>query len=108
MTPALDASVPASISLSTPLIGAMSEQQVRAFLDHAKVNPGLRDQLKAEGSDPVAIAAAVGFVFSSADLSRYQARRVLEISDEDLQCVSGGVVVLAGADWSWLRSEDGN
>lgn len=71
----------------------MSEQQVSAFLDHVKVNPGLKDQLKAEGSDPVAMAAAAGFVFSSADLARYQARRVLELSDEDLQCVSGGAVI---------------
>jgi predicted ribosomally synthesized peptide with nif11-like leader len=83
----------------------MSEQQVKAFLDQAKVDPRLKEQLKAEGSDPVTIAAAAGFAFSAADLARYQAHRVLQLSDEDLQCVSGGIVVLAGADWRWLLSD---
>jgi predicted ribosomally synthesized peptide with nif11-like leader len=66
------------------LIGAISEQQVRAFLDHVKVNPSLKDQLKAEGSDPVSIAAATGFVFSSADLLRFQAQWLLSKPDRDL------------------------
>jgi predicted ribosomally synthesized peptide with nif11-like leader len=80
----------------------MSEAQVQAFFDQARADDDLKQQLKAAGSDPVALGAAAGFEFSAADLSRYQARRVLELSDEQLTCVSGGVVVVKRFDWQWL------
>jgi hypothetical protein len=48
------------------------------------------------------LAAAAGFQFGAADLARYQARRVLELSDEQLTCVSGGLVIGKKFDWPWL------
>jgi hypothetical protein len=48
------------------------------------------------------LAAAAGFQFGAADLARYQARRVLELSDEQLTCVSGGIIVVKRFDWGWL------
>jgi predicted ribosomally synthesized peptide with nif11-like leader len=80
----------------------MSEAQVKAFFDKAKSDEALKQQLRAGDSDPVALAAAAGFQFGAADLARYQARRVLELSDEQLTCVSGGLVIGKKFDWPWL------
>ena len=81
---------------------SMSEAQVKAFFDKAKSDEALKQQLRAGDSDPVALAAAAGFQFGAADLARYQARRVLELSDEQLTCVSGGIIVVKRFDWGWL------
>jgi predicted ribosomally synthesized peptide with nif11-like leader len=80
----------------------MSEAQVKAFFDKARSDEALKQQLRAGDSNPVALAAAAGFQFGAADLARYQARRVLELSDEQLTCVSGGIIITKRFDWEWL------
>lgn len=80
----------------------MSEAQVKAFFDKARSDEALKQQLESGDSNPVALAAAAGFQFSAADLARYQARRVLELSDEELTCVSGGIIIAKKFDWEWL------
>jgi predicted ribosomally synthesized peptide with nif11-like leader len=81
---------------------SMSEAQVKAFFDKARSDEALKQQLRTGDSNPVALAAAAGFQFGAADLARYQARRVLELSDEQLTCVSGGLVIGKKFDWPWL------
>jgi predicted ribosomally synthesized peptide with nif11-like leader len=70
----------------TPL-GAMSEKQLKAFLEAVKADVGLQEQLKAAGDADaiVAIAKAAGFVISAEELKRAQA----EISEDKLEGVVG-------------------
>ena len=67
---------------------AMSEEQLKAFLEAVKADAGLQEQLKAAGDtdELVAIAKAAGFVFSAEELKRAQA----EVSEEELEGVVGG------------------
>jgi predicted ribosomally synthesized peptide with nif11-like leader len=70
----------------TPL-GAMSEDQLKAFLEAAKADAGLQEKLKAAGDADavVAIAKAAGFVISTD--SPWS-----ELTDEELEGVAGGGV----------------
>ena len=70
----------------------MSEQQLSDFLAAVKDDPGLQEKLKV-ASDleaAVAIAQEAGFDVSKADWLRYQAKQVLELTDEELEGVAGG------------------
>jgi predicted ribosomally synthesized peptide with nif11-like leader len=73
---------------------AMSEEQLKAFLEAVKADAGLQEKIKgAAGVDAVvAIAKAAGFVISVEELKMAQAA---EISDEELEGVAGG----AGSSW---------
>ena len=64
----------------------MSEEQLKAFIAKVQADPSLQEQLKAEGADPVAIAKAAGFTIKLQDLHR----QASELSDEELEGVSGG------------------
>jgi len=67
----------------------MSEEQLKAFLEAVKADPGLQEQLSNAASDSdavVAIAKAAGFVISAEELTRAQA----EISEDELEGVAGG------------------
>jgi predicted ribosomally synthesized peptide with nif11-like leader len=68
----------------------MSEEQLKAFMEAVKADPGLQEQLKAAGDTDavVAIAKAAGFLISSDELQRAQAGQ--EISEEELEGVAGG------------------
>ena len=68
--------------------GAMSEEQLKAFLEAVRADAGLEEQLKAaaDADAVVAIAKAAGFVFSAEELKRAQA----EVSEEELEGVVGG------------------
>ena len=68
----------------------MSEEQLKAFLEAAKADVGLQEQLKAAGDADavVAIAKAAGFVISAEELKRAQA----EISEEELEGVAAGMI----------------
>ena len=68
----------------------MSEEQLKAFLEAVKADPVLQEKLKAagDGDAVVAIAKTAGFTISAEDLQRAQA----EISEEELEGVSGGYV----------------
>ena len=66
----------------------MSEDQLKAFIAKVQADPSLQEQLKAENADPIAIAKAAGFTIKQQDLHR----GVSELSDEELEGVSGGTV----------------
>ena len=68
----------------------MSQDQLEAFIAKVQTDPSLQEQLKAEGADPVAIAKAAGFTFKQQDLHRGAS----ELSDEELEGVSGGTNTL--------------
>jgi predicted ribosomally synthesized peptide with nif11-like leader len=67
---------------------AMSEEQLKAFLEAIKADPGLQEQLKAAGDVDavVKIAKEAGFAISAEELQRAQA----EISEGELEGVVGG------------------
>ena len=70
----------------------MSEEQLSALLAKLKEDAVLQEKLK--GADDldaaVAMAKEAGFDVSKADLLKYQAKQTLELSDEELEGVTGG------------------
>ena len=70
----------------------MSKEQLKAFLEAVNADVGLQEKLKATGDADavVAIAKAAGFVISVDDLKQAQ----VEISEDELEGVAGGTVVL--------------
>ena len=72
---------------------AMSEEQLKAFMEAVKADSGLQEKLNAAAdADAVAlIAKAAGFVISAVELQRAQAGT--EISEEELEGVAGGVIL---------------
>ena len=70
----------------------MSEEQLAALLAKLKEDAGLQEKLKgaADLDAVLAIAKDAGFEVSKADWLRYQANQTLELSDEELEGVSGG------------------
>ena len=70
----------------------MSEEQLAALLAKLKDDTGLQEKLRtaADLDAVLAIAKDAGFEVSKADWLRYQANQTLELSDEELEGVSGG------------------
>jgi predicted ribosomally synthesized peptide with nif11-like leader len=71
---------------------AMSEEQLSDLLAKLKEDSGLQERFKgaADLDTAVAMAKKAGFVVSKADWLKYQAKQFLELSDEELEGVSGG------------------
>ena len=71
----------------------MSEEQLSALLAKLKQDAGLKEKLKgaADFDAVVALAKEAGFDVSKADWLKYQANQTLELSDEELEGVSGGL-----------------
>jgi predicted ribosomally synthesized peptide with nif11-like leader len=72
----------------------MSEEQLSAFLEAAKVDAVLQERIKgAKDLDAaIAIAKEAGFDVSKADWLRHQASKILELSDEELEeGISGAI-----------------
>ena len=71
---------------------AMSEEQLSALLAKLKEDAGLVEKLKgaADLDDAVVIAQEAGFDVSKADWLKHQAQQTLQLSDEELEGVSGG------------------
>ena len=67
---------------------AMSEEQLKAFLEAVKADAGLQEKLRAAGdADAVVdIAKTAGFVVSADEFKQAQ----LEISEDELENVAGG------------------
>ena len=84
---------------STPL-QAMSEEQLKAFLEAVKADAGLQEKLKAAGDADavVTIAKAAGFIISAEELKSAQA----EVSEEELEGVAGGQMGLAMHNFAWV------
>ena len=72
----------------------MSEEQLSALLAKLKEDAGLQEKLKgaADLDAAVALAKEAGFDVSKADWLKYQAKQTLELSDEELEGVAGGLV----------------
>lgn len=78
----------------------MSEDQLKAFLSALNADIGLQDKLKAaveaeidtvdETAAVLAIAKEAGFAFTAAELLRYQAQIILELTDDELDSIAGG------------------
>ena len=70
----------------------MSEEQLKAFLEAVKADAGLQEKLKAatDAESVVAIAKAAGFVISAEELKREPSALQSEVSEEQLEGVSGG------------------
>ena len=71
---------------------AMSAEQLTALLAKLNDDAGLREKLKgaADLDAAVAMAQEAGFDVSKADWLKYQAKETLELSDEELEGVTGG------------------
>ncbi len=78
----------------------MSEEQLSALLAKLKEDAGLQEKLKgaADLDAAVSMAQEAGFDVSKADWSKYQTEQTLELSDEDLEGVSGGGLFTKGVD----------
>ena len=70
----------------------MSEEQLSALLAKLKQDDGLREKLQSAGDldAVVAVAKDAGFDVSKADWLKYQAQQKIELSDAELERVSGG------------------
>ena len=70
----------------------MSEEQLAALLAKLKDDTGLQEKLRtaADLDAVLAIAKDAGFEVSKADWLRYQAKQIIELSDEELEGVAGG------------------
>jgi len=75
---------------------AMSAEQLTTLLAKLKDDTGLLQKLKgaADLDAAVAIAKEAGFDVSKADWLRYQAKQTLEMSDQELDGVAGGLTNL--------------
>ena len=84
----------------------MSEEQLAALLAKLKDDAGLQEKLKgaADLDAVLAIAKDAGFDVSKADWLRYQANQTLELSDEELEGISGGT----GTDGYWCGVQTPN
>ena len=70
----------------------MSEEQLTDLLTKLKEDTGLQEKLKGATDLDIAVAIAkeAGFDVSKADWIKYQARKVLEMSNEELEAIAGG------------------
>ena len=70
----------------------MSEEQLKALLAKLKNHGGLQEKLKG-AADPdaaVALAKEAGFDISKDDWLKYRLEQPFELSDEELEGISGG------------------
>ena len=69
----------------------MSEEQLTALLAKLKEDAGLREKLQGAGDLDAAVTLAkeAGFDVGKADWVKYQGKQTLELSDEELEAVSG-------------------
>ena len=74
----------------------MSEEQLTALLAKIKEDAGLQEKLKgaADIDAVIALAKEAGFDVSKADWLKYQAKQTIELSEEQLEGVSGGIHTL--------------
>jgi predicted ribosomally synthesized peptide with nif11-like leader len=87
----------------TSPLPAMSEEQLSSLLAKLKNDAGLQEKFKVAGDLDAAIALAkdAGFDVSKADWVKAQAKRVLEMSDEELgECAGGNIWIPVGGDTS--------
>ena len=82
----------------------MSEEQLKAFLEVAESDASLQEKLQAAESPEtvVAMAKEAGFDLSEADLLKHQQSiSEKELSDEEVDGVSGGNHKQQGVQWGY-------
>ena len=74
-------------------LNAMSEEQLKGFLEAVAADAELQEKLKAAADTDavVEIAKAAGFVISVEELEALMLKAQAEISEEELQGVAGGM-----------------
>jgi predicted ribosomally synthesized peptide with nif11-like leader len=72
----------------------MSEEQIQALINAVKSDTALQERLKAapDLDAVVAIAKEAGFVVTKEELKMAQKEATVELSDEELEAVSGGTL----------------
>ena len=88
----------------------MSEEQFSALLAKLKDDAGLQEKLKgaADLDAAVAMAKEAGFEVSKADWLKHQAKQTLELSDDELEGVTGGEKAAprpCGKDNTWWKEK---
>ena len=75
----------------------MSEEQLKAFLEKVKADTSLQEKLNgaADADAVVEIAKDAGFSITAEDIQSMQSATV-ELSDEELEGVAGGMMCLGG------------
>ena len=70
----------------------MSEEQLKAFLEKVKGDTTLQEKLQgaSDANSIAAITKEAGFSISADDLKNAQSDLILELSDEELEGVTGG------------------
>ena len=70
----------------------MSQENMIAFIAKVQSDAGLLEQMKAvtDADGAIAIAKSAGFEITAGDLIRRQAKIASELSDDELDKVSGG------------------
>jgi predicted ribosomally synthesized peptide with nif11-like leader len=97
----------------TPL-RAMSADQLTAFWEAVEADASLQEKLSAstdgeidtsiEAAAVVAIAKDAGFTITAGDLLRADAQAILELNDDELQEVAGGLLGIPGTRGQTLGS----
>ena len=95
----------AKLEAYTPL-RAMSVEQLTAFWEAVEADTSLQEKLSAstdgdidtpiEAAAVVAIAKEAGFTITTGDLLRADAQAILELNDDELQEVAGGLWGIPG------------
>ena len=82
----------------------MSEEQLAALLAKLKDDAGLQDKLKgaADLDAAISLMKESGFDVSKADWLKYQAKQTVELSDEELDGVSGGTCFTGSTCSNWF------
>ena len=70
----------------------MSQQQLASFLESVAADPDLQARLRSlsDVNDAVQIANDAGFAITREEVTQYQQSHSKELSDEDLEAVTGG------------------
>jgi predicted ribosomally synthesized peptide with nif11-like leader len=75
----------------------MSKLELDRFIDDARTDPKLQEALKGKAADPAAVvlvARARGYDVTSQDVDAQVSMRKRELSDQELDAVVGGRIVL--------------
>lgn len=77
----------------------MSVENIKAFMDKAKSDEGLKAKLqgKENADDLIAVGKEAGYEFNQADLQEYLKHKQSsgEVSQDDLEKVSGGTITIS-------------
>jgi predicted ribosomally synthesized peptide with nif11-like leader len=88
----------------------MSDEQLRALLAKVNEDAALREKIKTAADLDVALAIAeeAGFYVSKAEWLNYQAKNQRELSNEELEAISGGGNPIANWNDTWECGTDGS